>query len=50
MIDDLNLSPKLRVSLREITSIFKLLDVNGDGRVSREEFIEALCEIKDALM
>jgi Ca2+-binding EF-hand superfamily protein len=35
LIEDLNLAPKLRISLREITGIFKLLDVDGDGRVSR---------------
>jgi Ca2+-binding EF-hand superfamily protein len=46
----LNLPPRLRISLREITSVFKLLDVNGDGKVSREELIGALCEVKDIAM
>jgi Ca2+-binding EF-hand superfamily protein len=33
-----------------MTSIFKLLDVNGDGRVSRQELIEAFLEIKEPII
>jgi Ca2+-binding EF-hand superfamily protein len=50
MIEDSKLPVRSRITLKEMTSIFKLLDVNGDGRVSRQELIEAFLEIKEPII
>lgn len=47
MIDDLKLT--LKISQKELSHIFYLVDVNGDGRVSREELISAFLGIKSTI-
>jgi len=50
MIEDLNLDPRMKINYKEITNIFDMLDVNGDGHVSREELFEAFIAIKGSIM
>ena len=44
LIADLNLGNK--ICQKEIDRIFKLLDVNGDGKVSKEELADAFIAVK----
>ena len=45
MIDDLNLHPKLRMDPKELKRIFEMMDIDRDGKVSKEELINALLVI-----
>jgi hypothetical protein len=47
MIDDLKLT--LKISQRELTHIFWLVDSNADGRVSKEELISAFLSMKSSI-
>jgi Ca2+-binding EF-hand superfamily protein len=49
MIEDLDLDPRIKMSGREINNIFDMLDVNGDGRVSRQELVQAFLAIKTSI-
>lgn len=44
MVQDLKL--KLTITQRELASIFQLVDVDGDGKVSRRELVGAFLNIK----
>lgn len=45
LIEDLKLEPSLRINGSEINGIFHMLDVNRDGRVSREELVKAFLSV-----
>lgn len=48
MIADLKLSVK--ISQKEISTIFRVLDVNCDGKVSRAELADSFLAIKSSIL
>jgi Ca2+-binding EF-hand superfamily protein len=47
MINDLHLSPNMHMPPHQLKPIFEVMDVNHDGKVSREELMNALLLISN---
>jgi Ca2+-binding EF-hand superfamily protein len=45
LVDDLDTDPGHRLSAKDIRTIFRMLDGNGDGKLSRIEFFDAFMNL-----
>lgn len=49
-MEDLHLHPHYHIDHHEITLIFEMLDMDGDGKVSKEELVHAFMGLNGPIL